>query len=437
MLTDSRQSQCARAIAVARLALASLALGLLSGCYLLQAAHGEMQVLEKRRPIGEVIQDPRTPESLRATLAQVREAREFASRVLYLPDNRSYRTYADIGRPYIVWNVVAAPEFSLDPKEWCFPIVGCVAYRGYFSAAKARRFALQLKERGFDVSVGGVPAYSTLGRFADPVLNTMLPYGGIELAGIIFHELAHQLLYVRGDSSFNEAFAVTVEHEGVRRWLLSQGRTAALERYEEQNARDLDYVRLFRRYRARLEKLYASGVPAEQMRERKRAVFAALAQDMSRLAARSKGAAPYQDWLDEGLNNADLVSVATYYDCLPGFEQLLRHDDGDLRRFYSDVRQLAREPQGKRDAAVCHATAGAVSSALDAGAQPIKMRWQGELAEIGGQQRRHALRLDPEAREAVLTAQAVERERSEVVEREGLAGEEPEREPLQAPEDVR
>jgi len=333
-------------------------LALVPGCYVLQAAHGEIQVLEKRRPIAKVIADPHTPPRLRATLEQVRDARAFATTVLLLPDNRSYRTYADIGRPYVVWNVVATPEFSVVPEHWCFPIVGCVAYRGYFKERKAREFAARLKARGLDVTLGGVPAYSTLGRFADPVMSTMLPYGNIELAGIIFHELAHQLLYVPDDSSFNEAFAVTVEQEGVKRWLLSLGRSADLERYQQQNALALEYVRLFRRYRARLATLYASGLPTTAMRAQKRAVFAALAADLNRLAARSRGVSPYQGWLDEGLNNADLASVATYYDCVPGFQRLLQSDGGDLRRFYSDVRELTREPQVERDAAVCSSASG-------------------------------------------------------------------------------
>jgi predicted aminopeptidase len=345
------------ALASARLALAGALALLLPGCYVLQAAHGEAQVLEKRRPIAKVIADPKTPPRLRATLVEVRAARDFASRVLHLPDNKSYRTYANVGRPYVVWNVVAAPEFSVVPMHWCFPIVGCVAYRGYFSERKARAFATQLRSRGLDVTLGGVPAYSTLGRFADPVLNTMLPYGSIELAGIIFHELAHQLLYVPGDSSFNEAFAVTVEREGIKRWLLLQGRVADLGRYEAADARDLAYVQLFRSYRARLERLYASGLPPASMRERKHAIFAALAADMARLAAGSKGSVPYQDWLSEGLNNADLASVATYYDCVPGFERLLRDDGGDLRRFYADARTLAHEPKAARDAAVCRGSA--------------------------------------------------------------------------------
>jgi predicted aminopeptidase len=349
MLTETRPAQI-------RILLASVVLALLPGCgtmYLLQAAHGEVQVLDRRQPIAKVIRSPKTPPPLRATLEQVQEARNFATEVLDLPNNGSYRTYSNIGRPYVVWNVVAAPEFSVEPKQWCFPIVGCVAYRGYFSEKKARKFASHLKTRGYDVVVDGVPAYSTLGRFADPVMSTMLPYGNVELASIIFHELTHQLLYVPGDSSFNEAFATTVEREGVRRWLLYQGRIADLQRYEQENAVELEYVQLFRRTRAELAKLYASGLAAPVMRERKRSVFAALASRMMQLQRQAKGESPYEDWLEDGLNNADLTSVATYYDCVPGFQRLLRSDNGDLPRFYSDVRDLAREPQAERDAEVC------------------------------------------------------------------------------------
>lgn len=312
-----------------------------------------MQVLDHRRPIRKVIADPRTTPELRSTLEEVARAREFASTVLGLPANKSYRTYSDIGRPYVVWNVVAAPALSIEPLHWCFPVAGCVAYRGYFHERSARRFAAGLRSRGFDVTVGGVPAYSTLGRFADPVLSSMLPYGDVELAGIIFHELTHQMLYVPDDSSFNEAFATTVEHEGVRRWLLFEGRVADLRRYEEAVALDVEYVRLFERYRARLQALYSSGLPRQQMLERKRATFAALAADMRDIERRTHRPSPYRDWLEEGLNNADLASVATYYDCVPGFQRLLRQDGGDLERFYADVRELAREPASERDAAVC------------------------------------------------------------------------------------
>ncbi|HTV50367.1 MAG TPA: aminopeptidase [Steroidobacteraceae bacterium] len=331
---------------------------LLPGCYVLQAAHGEAQVLSRRQPISRVIADPHTPPKLRATLTQVLAARDFASRSLGLPDNRSYRLYADIGRKYVVWNVVAAPEFSLVPLHWCFPIVGCVAYRGYFKQQQAEHFAQQLRMRGDDVTIDDVPAYSTLGRFADPVLNTMLDYGDAELAGIIFHELAHQLIYVPGDSSFDEAFAVTVEQEGVRRWLLLNDRVQDLRRYEESAARQLQYLALFRRYRAQLAHLYASGLPAAPMRARKRAILASLAGEMRALGERLHAPHAYEDWLEQGLNNADLASLATYYDCVPGFQRMLAQQHGDLQRFYQAVRELARLPQRERDAAVCTTPSG-------------------------------------------------------------------------------
>src|ERR1700683_4876474 len=203
----------------------------LNGCYLLESAQGQLALMSTRRPIARVVADPRTPADVRKQLEAVAQIREFATRDLHLPDNGSYRTYADVGRPYVVWNVFAAPEFSVDPKEWCYPIVGCVAYRGYFVERRARRFADKLRRRGLDVAVGGVAAYSTLGHFNDPILNTMLGWSDVELASIIFHELTHQMIYVANDADFNEALATTVEEEGVRRWLRSLGRDRDLAEY--------------------------------------------------------------------------------------------------------------------------------------------------------------------------------------------------------------
>src|SRR5947207_1836588 len=230
MLTESpplgAANPAAHVVCGMRALLLAAACALLCGCgtlYLMQAASGEWQVLRRRVPIDTLLADPHTPPALRAHLEEVHAAREFASGELGLPDSSSYRSYADIGRPYVVWNVVAAPEFSVSPKRWCFPIAGCVAYRGYFREQRAREFAAALAVRGLDVAVDGVPAYSTLGRFADPVLSSMLRYGDDELAATIFHELAHQLLYVRDDSEFNEAFATTVEDAGLERWLTQQG----------------------------------------------------------------------------------------------------------------------------------------------------------------------------------------------------------------------
>jgi predicted aminopeptidase len=340
----------------ARGLLAGLALALLPGCgtlYVAQAAHGEWEVLHERRSIATVMADARTPAPLRGRLAEVLNAREFATRQLGLPENQSYRSYADLKRTYVVWNVIAAPEFSVEPVRWCFPVAGCVAYRGYFAEGRAEAFGGRLRKRGFDVAVEGVPAYSTLGRFADPVLNTMMIYGDSELAAIIFHELAHQLIYVAGDSEFNEAFAVTVEETGLARWLEFTGRTAELNAYRAERAHDFAFNTLFASRRAELARLYSSKLAPEVMRERKRAQLAALAQDMRDLAHREGVPAAYGEWIAAGLNNAYLAAVATYFDCLPGFKRLLAHEDGDLPRFYAAVRALARQPRAERHRQLC------------------------------------------------------------------------------------
>jgi predicted aminopeptidase len=350
MLTESHTRALARLLFLASVCAALPACGTL---YLAQAARGQWQVMRERQPIERVLGDERTPRDLRARLVEVRDAREFASRELSLPDNGSYRSYADIGRPYVVWNVVAAPELSIEPQKWCFPIAGCVAYRGYFSEAKARRFAARMRARGFDATVGGVPAYSTLGRLADPVLNTMLAYGDTELAAIVFHELSHQLVYVAGDSAFNEAFAVTVEQAGLERWLGQRGRRAELERYLARRRNSQEYVELFMRRRAELARVYASSEPAEALRARKREIFAALADDVRHAQERQGAPSSYSAWIAEGLNNAHLASVATYFDCVPGFERLLAAERGDLEAFYSKVKRLAGLPRAERRSRLC------------------------------------------------------------------------------------
>jgi predicted aminopeptidase len=340
-----------------RVLLAAGLLMALSGCgtmYLAQAAGGQFHVLKARRPIDKVVADPATPAPLRTRLEDVRAARDFAVTELHLPDNRSYRTYADIKRPYVVWNVVATPAFSVEPKHWCFPIAGCVAYRGYFKEKNARAFAASLGSRGFDVTVGGVPAYSTLGKFADPVLSSMMRYGDSELAAIIFHELAHQLLYVKNDTEFNEAFATTVEDAGLERWLKAQGHPDLMKEFLEESAEENAFIELFASGRERLKKLYGSGVPHEEMKEKKAAVFAELTEE-ARVLQRQQGHLYYESWLKEGLNNAHLASVATYYQCVPGFERLLAEQGGDLVRFYAAARELAKLPRAARHARLCQA----------------------------------------------------------------------------------
>ena len=336
----------------------SVALGLaclaLQGCYVMQAARGQLQIISAREPIASVVEDPKEPGDLKKRLQAVQEARAFASRELGLPNNKSYTSYVDLKREYVVWNVVATPEFSVEPREWCFPIVGCVGYRGYFKESKAEGFAARLRKQGLDAVVEGVPAYSTLGKFDDPILNTMMGYGDDELATIMFHELSHQVIYIPDDSSFNEAFAVAVEREGLARWLAAHGRSADLARHRQRRERQAESIHVIARHRDQLAKLYASGVAPELMRERKAQEFAALVADLealdarygvkSRLAAELASAPP---------NNARLASLATYYDCVPGFERVLESVQHDLPRFYDEVRALAKLPREQRHARLC------------------------------------------------------------------------------------
>jgi predicted aminopeptidase len=342
-------------IAVTIRAAAAIALtaSVSGGCYLLQSAEGQFDLMSKREPISRVIDSPSTPPKLRAQLESVTAIRNFASADLGLPDNGSYRRYADIGRPYVVWNVVAAPEFSVEAKKWCFPIVGCVAYRGYFVESKARRFAEGWRAQGYDVMVGGVAAYSTLGHFDDPILSTMVGWNDVELASIIFHELTHQLLYVRNDAPFNEALATTVEEEGVRRWLNSQGRKKDLSDHLLQHERYIKVIALMTATRAQLRELYAAGLPPPLMRERKREAFDALRESYVTLRAQWGGHAPFDAWFAQNINNAHLASIATYFDCMPGFERELQAAGGNLPAFYRRVHALAKLGQAQRDSLVC------------------------------------------------------------------------------------
>jgi len=296
----------------------------LSGCetlaYYGQAAGGHLALMARARPVVEVDADPALRERLKTAVA----IRDFASRELQLPDNGSYRSYADLGRPYAVWTVVAAPEFSLEPLQSCFLFAGCVSYRGYYDRAAAERYATELRAAGNDVVVYGVPAYSTLGWFDDPLLSTFIGYPDADLARLIFHELAHRLLYVKNDTTFNESFAVAVEREGLRRWLAAQGREAAPARSPAPQIAEV---------RARLEALYRTRLAPQAMRERKRAELEALRPVMARMPA-FEGQEP---------SNAFLASYATYTELLPAFETLLAEANGDLPAFYALARQFASE----------------------------------------------------------------------------------------------
>lgn len=327
-------------------ALALLAVALaLSGCetlsYYAQAVGGEFDLLGRARPVGELLADPRTPPALRERLALSQSIRDFASRELKLPDNDSYRRYSDLERPYAVWNVVATPEFSVQPLKSCFPVAGCVSYRGFFSREGALRHAARLRARGEDVFAYGVPAYSTLGVFDDPLLSTFIRWPDAELARLIFHELAHQLVYVGGDSTFDESFAVTVEREGVRRWLAATHREAELATFRQTLERKRRFAQLLERARSRLEALYRLDIGVGAMRERKKAEFERLAADPDYIA-NSAG-------FEGAPNNALLAAFATYSQLVPAFERLLAENGGDLEKFYSAVKALARLDKAERD----------------------------------------------------------------------------------------
>ena len=324
-----------------------------SGCYLLQAATGQMELTSKRRPIEKVLADTSTPQELRARLEYVSAARTFASAELGLPDNQTYRSYADVGRPYVVWNVFATEEFSVQPRRWCFPVAGCVVYRGYFAEQNAQTYARRLRLRGWDTAVGGVAAYSTLGHFKDPVLNTMMGWSDVQLASTLFHELAHQVVYVPGDSEFNEAFATVVEEAGLQRWLATRGQLQDLTAWNEQRQRGAQFISLLLQTREQLDQLYRSPLSEEMKRERKQYQFGLLKLQYADLKKSWNGYRGYDWWFNRTLNNAHLVSAATYYGCVPGLKRSLQSVDNDLPRFYDEARELAKLSMEARHAAVC------------------------------------------------------------------------------------
>lgn len=339
-------------LALVALAGVAAAAGCSTFSYYGQAIGGHFEVMRKAEPIPARIADPATPPELRAKLERVLAIREFASRELALPDNGSYRSYADIGRPFVVWNVFAAPEFSVAPRQSCFPVAGCVGYRGYYGQGDADAFGQALQKEGFDVFVYGVAAYSTLGWFDDPVLNTFVRYPDVELARLVFHELAHQVVYVKGDTTFNESFAVAVEEEGVRRWTAAHANPAEREAYAASRARRADFVRLVLGYRDRAAKLYAGPLPDEAKRAGKAKLFAELDADYRELKAKEWGGFAGYDRFFAGMNNAHLASVATYEELVPAFRALIAREGGDMPRFYAAVKELAKLPKPERDAAL-------------------------------------------------------------------------------------
>ena len=331
--------------------LLTLALG---GCalpgYYAQAVNGELSLLSARVPIQNLLASPETPATLKARLRLAAEIRRYASAQLGLPRNGSYTSYVALDRAYVSWDVFATRPYSLQPLSWCFPIAGCAPYRGYFSQVTAEAFAAKLRARGDDVYIGGVPAFSTLGWFDDPLVSSMLGWGDTTLANFIFHELAHAELYLKGDADFNESFAVTVADVGVRRWLAATGRESQLPAYESRQRHWHMLVLLVDSARGQLRELYASGEPPAEMAVRKQQIFEQLRRNYAVLRPQLDGDTGYDRFFDGPLNNASLLTVTTYTRWVPAFRALLAENGGNLPAFYRAAKSLMRLPAGRRDA---------------------------------------------------------------------------------------
>jgi len=315
--------------------------------YYAQAVNGHFKLMAGREPIDELIASEDTDETLKAKLQLLIDARKYASETLHLPSNDSYSSYVDTGRDYVTWNVVAAPEFSLVPKTWCFPVAGCVSYRGYFKEASAQAFSDELKEQGFDVIVGGALAYSTLGWFDDPLVNTMMRGSNLRLIGTLFHELAHQKLYVKDDSNFNEAYASFVEQQGVRQWLADHEKDSSIPGYDAYLQRQVDFNELLQATRKKLVALYREEKPEGDLRLAKQDVFEQMRADYLLLKESWNGYKGYDNWFNRELNNARLVAVSTYRMWVPAFSAIFE-ETGGFTAFYERAAEIGAMTKPER-----------------------------------------------------------------------------------------
>jgi len=314
-----------------------------SGCasvaYYAQSVSGQMDLWWHKEPLDTVLARPDIPAELRDKLTRAKDIRQYASQTLHLPENDSYRYYIDLGRPYVVWNIFAAPEFSIEPKKWCYPVVGCASYRGYFAEGNAKKYASELEQEGLDVFVGGVPAYSTLGWFTDPLLNTMMRWSESRLAGLIFHELTHQVIYIKSDAEFNEALATAVEQIGTLRWL-KEHHPDKLELHLLRIERQREFRDLLLATRTRLTQLYGSPLNQEAMRAEKKRVFSEMRAQYEQLKKHWNGDDGFDSWFDQLINNARLALAATYLERVPAFYALFLEQDRDWPKFYAAVRKM-------------------------------------------------------------------------------------------------
>ena len=361
-----------------------LAVLAMCGCQTLsyygQAIKGQYQIVAHQERIEKLLADPQTPSPLKAKLQLVQSLRSFAAKDLKLPVDGHYQKFVDVHRRFVVWNVEAAPEFSLEPKAWWYPFAGSLEYRGYFSERGARDYAAPLRKKGYDVYVGGVEAYSTLGWFKDPVLNTFISNPESDLAETLFHELGHQKVFASGDTDFNEAFATTVGQEGARRWLRAKGDQAACEKYQAELVRTRLFAHLIANTRGRLEALYRDertpqgqikatrknrAVAPEELRQQKQQILNRLQQEYTQLKAQWGGYLEYDAWFAGPVNNAQLNSVAAYYDLVPSFERLLELNGGDLEKFCQAAKRLVHEAKAERHRRLRSLGSEAAASAPD------------------------------------------------------------------------
>jgi predicted aminopeptidase len=311
-----------------------------------QAIGGELQILTHQEPIAKVLADPGTSSELKHKLQLVLEIRQFAATNLHLPVDQAYMKYVDLHRPYAVWNVNAAPKLSLDPKRWWYPFVGKASYRGYFNREAARKYANELKNKGWDTYVGAVETYSTLGWFRDPVLNTFINEPDADLGEILFHELGHKRVFISGDTDFNEAFATTVGEEGVRRWL--KDKPDLYSTYEREREHEAQFVQLVLQSRDELEAVYDSTNILESVKlERKAQIIAEMRAKYQKLKAQW-GTNEYEHWFTSEINNAKLNTIAAYYTLVPAFHALLQANGGDMEKFYIAVERLGKLSKDKR-----------------------------------------------------------------------------------------
>ena len=317
--------------------------------YYHQSISGHFSLISKRERIADIVNDSTRDEKLIEQLMLAQQVRSFASSTLLLPENDSYRSYVQLDKPFVTWSVFAAPEFSIGLQQWCFLVVGCVSYRGYFDEADAQNYADDLAKQGLDVYVAGVPAYSTLGWFDDPLLSTMIDRGEIVTASYIIHELAHQQLYLKGDSAFNEAFATAVEEIGVRKWLQQQQRIKDLQKYEKWLEQKTIFSNFIKNAQQEYEYLYAQELTDEEKRIQKKNKTLEIREQFANLTKQHKQLSRYSTWMSGPLNNAQFGAIALYRDLVPAFVQIFETCMGDFERFYQRVEEIAQLSEQERE----------------------------------------------------------------------------------------